>query len=453
VLAFVIGPAGVRQAMSLACAAPTTVRYAVLAGLSAAALLAYVQRNSIGVVEKEIRADLRLSEKAMGLVMSGFFISYALLQIPTGWLAHKGGTRRTMPAFMLLGSAAMGVTGLASGLAGLLAARLGMGAGQAGLLPCATASVSRWLPATKRAFASGVLGAAMSVGGALGAALTATLVGRLGWRWLFLLYALPGLFWAAWFGWWFRDRPEDHPGANPAELALIGPGTTQPDGLPRSSVPATGQRGAQSEGTGPTPWASIVASPAMAAVCGQQFFRAAGYMFFASWFTTYLRESRGVPLQEAGLLTSLPLAAVVAGTLVGGLTSDALLTATGSRRLARQGVSVVSMVSCAVFILLARPVADPWAAVLLITAGSFCSSFAGPCAYAVSIDMGGRNVALVFATMNMAGNLGAMLLPLAVPLLVGPGRNWDLVLLSFAGLYLAAAACWLALNPRRTIGE
>ena len=83
-------------------AAPTTVRYAVLAGLSLAALLAYVQRNSIGVVEKEMRADLGLSEEAMGLAMSSFFISYALLQIPTAWLGEKGGARRMMPAFMLL---------------------------------------------------------------------------------------------------------------------------------------------------------------------------------------------------------------------------------------------------------------------------------------------------------------------------------------------------------------
>jgi ACS family glucarate transporter-like MFS transporter len=439
--------------MNLPTTTPTTVRYAVLAGLSLAALLAYMQRNSIAVVEKEMRAELGLSEEAMGLAMSSFFISYALLQIPTGWLGDRGGTRRMMPAFMLLASAAMGATALAGGLAGLLAARLGMGTGQAGLLPCATGSVSRWLPMTRRAFASGVLGAAMSVGGALGAALTGALVGPLGWRWLFLLYALPGVAWAIWFACWFRDRPQDHPGVNPAELALIRQGSPATENLSGSSEFVTERLDKSLDVVGPTPWAAIFTSPAMIAICGQQFFRAAGYMFYGSWFATYLREAREVSLQEAGILTSLPLVAVVAGTLIGGLTSDRVLAATGSRRLARQGLSVATMVACAGFILLARPVGDPWAAVLLITAGSFCSSFAGPCAYAISIDMGGRHVAAVFATMNMAGNLGAMLFPLAVPLLVGPGRNWELVMYAFAALYLAAAACWLALDPRGTIAD
>ena len=42
----------------------------------------------------------------------------------------------------------------------------------------------------------------------------------------------------------------------------------------------------------------------------------------------------------------------------------------------------------------------------------------------ITIDMGGRHVAPVFSTMNMAGNLGAMLFPLAVPWFVR-GAGWD----------------------------
>jgi hypothetical protein len=63
---------------------------------------------------------------------------------------------------------------------------------------------------------------------------------------------------------------------------------------------------------------------------------------------------------------------------------------------------------------------------------------------------GGRHVAPVFSTMNMAGNLGALAFSVLVPPLVA-GGNWDRVLRVFAGLHLAAAACWLGLNPRGTI--
>jgi ACS family glucarate transporter-like MFS transporter len=109
------------------------------------------------------------------------------------------------------------------------------------------------------------------------------------------------------------------------------------------------------------------------------------------------------------------------------------------------------MLATVLLILLARPLTGAWAVGTLFAAVSFASAFAGPCAYAISIDMGGKHVAPVFSTMNMSGNLGAMLFPSVVPLLVGPSRDWDLVLLFVAAIHLAAAVCWLCLNPSGTI--
>src|SRR5437763_13589946 len=71
--------------------------------------------------------------------------------------------------------------------------------------------------------------------------------------------------------------------------------------------------------------------PAMGWICGKQFFYAAGMIFFASWFPTYLRETRGLALGRAGVLTSLPLLAIVVGCLVGGVVSDWIYARTGSR--------------------------------------------------------------------------------------------------------------------------
>src|SRR5713226_3185538 len=126
---------------------PTRVRYIVLAGLCAVTLIAYVHRNSIAVAEKEIRADLGLTPEQMAWVMSAFFAAYAVAQIPTGWLGHIWGTRRALSLFALLDALAAGLFGLAGNLPTLLAARLGMGTAQAGMLPCATNSVSKWFPA------------------------------------------------------------------------------------------------------------------------------------------------------------------------------------------------------------------------------------------------------------------------------------------------------------------
>jgi ACS family glucarate transporter-like MFS transporter len=411
------------------------VRYIVLLGLCAANLLAYVHRNSIGVAEETIRTELHLTEQEMGWVLGAFFATYAAGQIPAGWLGHRWGTRRTLPLLTLLGSAAISLVALATNLPALLAARLGLGAAQAGMLPCSTNSLARWFPRTRRGSATGMVGSSLSVGGVLGASLTGAFLELLGWRCLFLLYALPGLVWAIWFYLWFRDRPRDHPSMSAAELALL-------DEIPSAKAEQPAE---------PTPWRGIFTSPAMLWICGQQFFRAAGYTFYASWFATYLRKTRDVSLPAAGLFTSLPLCGVVCGSLIGGMASDLVLIRSGSRRLARQGVAIGSMVLCALFILLARPIADAWPAVLLITAGSFCSSFAGPCAYAITIDMGGKHIAPVFSTMNMSGNVGALLFPVVIPWLVGLWGNWDVVLPFFAAIHLASAVCWLCLNPNGTI--
>src|SRR5262249_58856275 len=84
-----------------------------------------------------------------------------------------------------------------------------------------------------------------------------------------------------------------------------------------------------------------------------------------------------------------------------------LLGRTGSRRVSREGLAAVTHFAFAGLILLAYPIGNVWLAVLVISAGSFCGAVGGPCAYAITIDMGGRHVAIVFSLMNMAGNVGA----------------------------------------------
>src|SRR5947209_9701110 len=258
---------------------PTQVRYLVLAFLCLAAMLAYIPRNCIGVAEKDIRSELGLSEVESGWVMSAFFITYALFQIPTGWLGHVWGTRRALTVFAVLWSVAGGLAGLATGLTILLLARLGMGIAQAGLFPCTTTSLARWFPATRRGLVNGLLGSCMQIGGAVAPILVGLLLEPLGWQWLFVLCAAPGIGWAAWFFVWFRDRPEEHPAVNDAERALIrGPQAA----FSAKESPARPE---------PTPWKVLFTSWAMFCICGQQFFRAAGAMFYGSWFATFLKAT------------------------------------------------------------------------------------------------------------------------------------------------------------------
>jgi sugar phosphate permease len=416
---------------------PTThVRFGVLAVLCAAALIAYIQRNSIGAMEQVIGAELGLDKKQMGLVMSAFFLSYAIFQLPTGWLGHIYGTRRALPLFAGAWSIATGCMAFCTGLSSLCVTRFATGAAQAGIFPCSTNSISKWFPAWARGFPNGALASCMSIGGATGMALAGMLLGwGVSWKLIYVLFATFGLVWAIGFYWWFRDRPAQHRKVNQAEIALIG---------------GDDAAQAESEPVEPTPWAAIFSSVAMWWICGQQFFRAAGYIFFATWFPRYLQETHEISVKASALYTTLPLIAAVLGSLTGGVAMDWIFARTGSLRASRQGLTVGCMFACAALVFVAYFVDAVTPAVLIISGASFCATVGGPASYTITIDMGGRHVATVFSTMNMSGNVGAVVFPAVVPW-IEAWFGWGAVLLVFGGLYIGAAICWLMLRTGGTV--
>ena len=94
---------------------------------------------------------------------------------------------------------------------------------------------------------------------------------------------------------------------------------------------------------------------------------------------------------------------------------------------------------------------DSKIAVTLIGISAFFIGTAGPAGYTITIDMGGKHVATLFSTMNMFGNLGALLFPIVVGAIIKVTGNWDQVLVLFGALYLAAAFCWWRLRPDGTV--
>lgn len=411
----------------------TRVRHAVLVWLCIATTIAYIDRGCLSVAEKLIRADLGLTESQMGLVMSAFFLAYALFQLPAARLDQAWGSRGALPAFSAVWSLATGMCGAANGAVLLLTSRFAMGAAEAGVFPSSTGVLSRWYPATRRAWVSGILSSFMGVGGAVGAALSGFILVYMSWRWMFMLYAVPGMLWAIGFAYWFRNTPREHPSVNEAEAALI----------------AEGAKPAAYRPPGPIPWGTLLRNRSVVGLASQQFFRAAAAIFYLSWFPTYLRETRGVGVWEAGLLTSLPHWTTMLGCLAGGWVSDRVMARTGSFRLARQGVSATSMFLATALIGLAYPIADARAAVLVLSVGAFFAALAGPCAYALTMDLGGRDTPQVFGVMNTAGAVGSILFPIIVPRLVLFTGSWDAVLAFFAAIHIVAGVCWLIFDADR----
>ena len=437
---------------------PSRARVTLSAWLCSGAIIAYLCRNSLAVAEKTIRLDLGISEETMGFIMGpAFFWSYALFQIPGGWLGKRFGSRTWLPIFSALSAGATMLFGTATGVVGLLAARIGIGVAQAGLFPCSTIAITKWFPRGERGLTSGFLGAAMSVGGAIGAALTGELLEITSWRWTLVLYAIPGLLWAFGFRRWFRETPAEHADANAAECDYITDESHSSTESQLQTERATSPRLApEADKTRRNP----VLRFSFWMICSQQFFRAAGYAFFSSWFATYLQETRGVSTSKSGWLLTVPLIATVVAAILGGGVSDFVYRKTGRLTLARSGLAGSSLFLCALLVFSAWFVQDATVATIVISAGAFCAAVTGPCAYASTMDMGGTNVALVFSWMNMIGNFGAGLLPWVVPrfrqmvddtpflLSLCGGNSWNAVLILFGTMFLSASACWALLRVR-----
>ncbi|MGE3822025.1 MAG: MFS transporter [Isosphaeraceae bacterium] len=429
---------------------PTRVRYVVLSALAMAAILAYVLRSGVATASTTIQRDLELGDVWMGYVLSGFFLGYFWFQIPAGWLGSRLGARTSLVAMGLLWAGAMAMTAAARDGGVLIASRLLQGAAQAGMFSVIIMAVADWFPPSRRGFASSVITGSMSVGAVIASGLTGRLLGPLGWRATFLWYAAVVVAWAAGVGVWFRNRPEEHPGVNASEAWLIR--REFKDGAGAGSRPGASPK-PQDRQALLTVLSQMIRSPSMWALNVQAFFRAFGYAFFITWFPTYLEKGRGVNVSGAGDLTMIPLIGVVLGSFAGGAIVDAVLVRTGSRRLSRCAVSAVSLALCGVATLSASWADQPLEAVLIISLGSFFSGFSGPTTWAATMDLSGRETAVGFAVMNMAGNLGAVVCPVVLGYLihglVQTGGDWNLLLYLFAAVYFAGAFAWLLLDPEK----
>ena len=160
----------------LAAPRPTRVRHLVVGACTLMAVLLYLDRFCVGFAADFIREDLGLTQGAILWFHSAFFWSYALAQVPSGWLSDRYGARAMLSLYILSWSFFTAMVGLAQTLTVLILMRLGIGLGQAGAYPTSAGVVSKWVPFSARGSASAVISFGGRVGGALAPLLTAYLI-------------------------------------------------------------------------------------------------------------------------------------------------------------------------------------------------------------------------------------------------------------------------------------
>lgn len=155
---------------------PSRVRHLIVGVTVLMAIILYLDRYCVSFSERYIKQDLRLEDWQMDWFISAFFWAYALGQVPSGWLGDRFGSRGILALYIVSWSFFTAMIGMAEGFVVLIAMRLGCGLGQAGAYPTAGSLLSRWVPITSRAMASGLVALGGRAGAVIAPILTAFLM-------------------------------------------------------------------------------------------------------------------------------------------------------------------------------------------------------------------------------------------------------------------------------------
>ena len=155
---------------------PTRVRYLVLGVTFAMAFLLYLHRFCMSYAQTYIREDLSISNDELSFCFSAFFLTYALAQVPSGWMSDRFGPRTMLTIYILVWSFFTAMMGMTVGVISLLVVRLLAGIGQAGAYPTAASLIGKWIPMSQRGTASAFVSCGGRLGSGLAPVLTASLI-------------------------------------------------------------------------------------------------------------------------------------------------------------------------------------------------------------------------------------------------------------------------------------
>src|ERR1017187_3853130 len=113
----------------------TRVRYGVLGFTLLLPAIAYLDRVCISTAAPAMKLDLGLNDAQMGRVFSAFTFAYALMEVPSGWLADRFGPRLMLARIVIWWSVMTAAAGWAAGFMSLFLIRMLFGIGEAGCFP------------------------------------------------------------------------------------------------------------------------------------------------------------------------------------------------------------------------------------------------------------------------------------------------------------------------------
>ncbi len=419
------------------------VRWFLVYWLFVLSAVSYLDRVNFSIASPSIADGYHLNSEQLGKVVSAMVLGYALFQAIGGRLADRFGPRRVLTAGVMWWGVFTALTALvpartAGALFLFVAVRFLLGAGEAVIYPSANQFISRWIPIRERGLANGWIFAGVGAGAGLTPLLITYFMVHYGWRSSFWICAGIGFFAGAIWFLGARDTPTEHPRVSASELAEIQSGVALTVSLSESAGPRS-----------LVPWARVLRSKEVWAVTLSYFcYGYVAWIFFA-WFYWYLAKVRGLDLKASAVYSMLPFLAMMLGCLLGGTINDRLTKANGPR-LGRCGVAAFAIVLAGVFIAFGSQVQSARLASVVLAGGAGALYLSQSSFWSVTADIAGGSSGSVSGFMNTGNQIGAAITASLTPW-IAARFGWTASFLAAAALCLVGAACWLAVDPTKTL--
>lgn len=271
--------------------AKSSGKYSVLAFLFLGWCISYIDRAAINIGIAAIGSEFNLSTTVLGVVLSSFFIGYAIMQLPGGWLADKFGSKKIIISAILIWSVFTIFTGLSWSLASLVVIRFLFGIGEGAYPSASLKGIAETFPKRERPRMASILMSSNYVGSAFAPLIIAPMILLLGWRETFFIIGAAGIIFVI-FYWLFIKSP-----------------VQKEEKQSKKTVEKTSLKQLLKM---PLMWQLVIAWFGLSMV----------NKGLDSWMPTYLMNVRNLDLKAIGILTPLPFVAAGIAMKIGGWMMD-----------------------------------------------------------------------------------------------------------------------------------
>jgi MFS family permease len=382
-------------------------------------VIAYIDRTSLSVAiaVPEFKAHFGLSDSQRGLLNSAFFWSYALLQVPAGWIVDRFGVKFPYAIGFLFWSLLAALTGLSETLAQLFTLRLLLGAGESIVAPSSLRWIRMNVGEEHRGLAMGIYMAGTKIGPAVGAPIAAFLIAGYGWRTMFFVTGLACLVWLIpWLLLVNNDKP------TPAAKASSAAAPFWPLFRLRSI------------------WGILTGT-----------FAYGCFLYFSiTWLPAYFKEHLNVPLQLMGIYTMFSFSGMALTTIASGWFADRLIRRGGDPISVRKRFTILGLLLAATEVFGAFT-DDPSRALFfaVFSLGGLGIATANYWALTQTVVPGGA-IGRIGGLQNTASNLAGVAAPIFTGWLIQNTGSYQAPMQAIAVLLVLGAASYALLVGKET---